>query len=326
MQTIRWFTVVAMFIGACLSRAGAQTPASKDSVEWVTRAVEGTRVEHRVFESAATGTAVSYHVYVPEAYMAQPERRFPVVYWLHGSGGGLGGIGKLARRFDEAIKAEKLPPVLVVFVNGLADGMYVDWKDGSRPVESMIVKDLVPHIDATFRTIGSREGRALDGFSMGGYGAARLGFKFPEVFRVVSIMGAGPMQEEFTNTPRASRKRAEDLLARVYGGEQAYFRAVSPRTLASERAEGIARGSVVRMVIGDKDETYRNNVAFHEHLESLKIPHGWTVLPGVKHDPMAVIDALGDENWTFYRKVFATEAPAPDQDAPAVEPHAKPGG
>ncbi|MFZ4576209.1 MAG: alpha/beta hydrolase [Phycisphaerales bacterium] len=310
MQLLR--SIATVSIGLCASTlpAAAQSSPATEADEkavWVTRAVQATRVEHHTFASAATATAVSYHLYVPAAYTAEPERRFPVVYWLHGSGGGLSGIAKVARRFDEAIAAGELPPLLVVFVNGLAEGMYVDWKDGSRPVESMIVKDLVPHIDASFRTLAAREGRLLDGFSMGGYGAARLGFKFPETFRAVSIVGAGPMQEELTRTPRANRARAESLLRRVYGGEQAHFRAVSPRTLATENAEVLARDSLVRIVIGDKDETYRNNVAFHEHLESLKIPHEWKVLPGVAHDPMAVVDALGAQNWTFYRAAFGAE-------------------
>jgi acetyl esterase/lipase len=58
------------------------------------------------------------------------------------------------------------------------------------------------------------------------------------------------------------------------------------------------------MVIGDRDETYANNRAFHEHLEALGIPHEWIVLPGVGHDPMAVLKALGDQHWAFYRVAF----------------------
>ena len=52
----------------------------------------------------------------------------------------------------------------------------------------MIVKELTPHVDATYRTIARREDRAVEGFSMGGYGAAHLGFKYPEVFGIVGIM------------------------------------------------------------------------------------------------------------------------------------------
>lgn len=216
----------------------------------------------------------------------------------------MSGIAPLTRLIDAAIGAGQIPPLLVVFVNGLPMGMYVDWKSGGAPVETVIVRDLVGHIDMTFRTIATREGRLLDGFSMGGYGAARLGFKYPNLFGAVSIMGAGPLQEALTTTPRASGQLAEDLLKAVYAGDQANFRAVSPRRHAAENAACIARASRVRMVIGDRDETYANNRAFHEHLEALGIPHEWIVLPGVGHDPMAVLKALGDRHWAFYRAAF----------------------
>lgn len=278
--------------------------ASQVQVQWVTREMKATRVSFHTFDSKAAKAKVSYHLYTPAAYDKEPKRKFPVVYWLHGSGGGLGGIPQIARHFDTAIEAGKTPPYLVVFVNGLVEGMYVDWKDGKAPLETVIVRDLVSHIDRNYRTVAKREGRMLDGFSMGGYGAARLGFKFPEKFRAVSIVGAGPMQEELIQTPRTGRQRAAEVLTKVYGGDQAYFRSVSPRTLASKNATRIAKDSLVRIVIGDKDETFENNRLFHEHLKKLKIPHTWTVLPGVSHDPMGVLMAMGDENWTFYRAAF----------------------
>jgi enterochelin esterase-like enzyme len=214
------------------------------------------------------------------------------------------GIPQLARVVDEAIEAGDVPPFLVVFVNGLRLGMYVDWKDGRAPLETMIVRELVPHIDASLRTVATREGRLLDGFSMGGYGAARFGFKYPEMFRAVSIMGAGPMQDTLTHTPRASRKQVDELLQEVYGGDQTIFRAVSPRRLAADNAAVIARDSMVRMVIGSRDETFDNNVAFHDHLVGLGIPHDWIVIEGVGHDPMRLLQAMGDRHWAFYRKAF----------------------
>lgn len=276
----------------------------RGELAWITPAVEAPRVSFRTFESAAAKTKVSYHIYLPAAYERLPEQRFPVVYWLHGSGGGLPGIPKVAAHFDAAVAAAKTPPCLVVFVNGLAEGMYVDWKDGSAPIESIIVKELVPLIDASYRTIASREGRLLDGYSMGGYGAARLGFKYPELFRAVSIMGGGPLQAELKQTPRADRQRAAEVLDSVYGGDQDYFRSVSPRRLAEENAAAIARDSLIRQVCGDEDETYQNNLEFHQHLDQLKIPHAWKVLPGVDHDPLKTLAELGDENWEFYRQAF----------------------
>jgi enterochelin esterase-like enzyme len=182
--------------------------------------------------------------------------------------------------------------------------MYVDWKDGSRPIEQVIVNELVPHIDKQFRTISTRKGRMLDGFSMGGYGSARLGFKYPEAFGAVSIVGAGPMQMRLLDAPRAGRKRAEEVLSKVYGGDEAYFRKVSPRTLAADNAEKIRNHLLVRVVIGDKDETFPANRDFHEHLVTLNIPHSWKILPGIGHDPLGVLREMGDDNWTFYRQAF----------------------
>ena len=313
---VLFLAVVLIALGVGVRPAHGQGPAhgaAPPPVEWVTRAVEAPRVSFRTFQSAAAGATVSYHLYTPAAYEREPGRRFPVVYWLHGSGGGLAGIPALARLFDQAIEAGRVPPCLVVLVNGLPMGMYVDWSNGAAPVETVIVEELVPHIDATLRTIASREGRLLDGFSMGGYGAARLGFKHPGRFGAVSIMGAGPMQESLTTTPRASRVQAGELLARVYGGSQATFLQVSPRMLAKANAEAIAKGSLVRVVIGDRDETYANNLAFHEHLVALGIPHEWRVLRGVGHDPMALLRELDDAHWAFYRKAFG--APARPVDA-----------
>ena len=298
-------------------------------VEWVTREVKAPCVSFHTFDNAAAKGKVSYHLYTPAAYdrVENKDRRFPVVCWLHGSGGGAAGLAKAAAHFDAAIEAGKTPPFLVVFVNGLVEGMYVDWNDGSVPMETVIVKYLVPHIDGAYRTIAMRGGRMLDGFSMDGYGAARLGFKHTDLFRAVSIVGAGPLQAELIQAPRAGRKRGAEVLQEVYGGDQEYFRSVSPRRIAEQNSAAITKGSLVRIVVGDRDETFAPNREFHEHLERLKIPHTWTVLPGVAHDPMGVLTAMGDDNWAFYRAAFGEQpsvkpaAAKPDaQSAPGRTP------
>ena len=285
---------------APLLRTGPQPP-----LQWVTPRAEGVGLSFHTFLSQAAGAKVSFHVYAPSAYTADPARRFPVVYWLHGSGGGVPGISRLSALADEAISAGKAPPFLMVFVNGLQMGMYIDWANGRAPLETVIIHELRPHIDANWRTIATREGRLLDGFSMGGYGAGRFGFRYPELFQNVSMMGAGPMQETLDRTPRASSVQAKSLLRDVYGGKQARFLAVSPRSYAEQNATTLARGSRLRLVIGDRDETFESNRNFHDHLMRLGIPHQWIVLPGIGHDPMGVLAAMGDQHWAFYRDAFA---------------------
>jgi poly(3-hydroxybutyrate) depolymerase len=307
---IRLVLLIATLAFGLFSRtARAQSPAPEAPKvpAWITAEVKAPRVSFHTFDSAAAKAKVSYHLYTPAAYERDAEARFPVVYWLHGSGGGAAGIAQLAKFVDGAIEAGKTKPFLIVFVHGLPQGMYVDWKDSSTPIESMIVKDLVPHIDATLRTIAARDGRMLDGFSMGGYGAARLGFKFPEIFRAVSMLGAGPLDPDFERTPRANPHSRDGLLERVYG-DRAYFRELSPWELAARNADAIKKDTQLRIAVGDRDGTFALNKEFHEHLETLKIPHEWTPLEGVEHDPMKTLEALGDRHWAFYRKAFGEPA------------------
>jgi len=289
---------------AFAQRSPAASPA--DPPQWITPAASGPGLVQGTFESRAAGAPVSYHIYVPPGYEDEPSGRFPVIYWLHGSGGGISGLAPLARQMDSAIRASLTPPALVVFINGLAQGMYVDWKDGSRPIETIIISELIPHIDSRWRTIPRREGRLIEGFSMGGYGAARLGFKFPELFGAVSLLGAGPLQADLTrDAPRATGRSVQDLMRRVYGGDQAYFEAVSPLRMAQMNAAALGAQTRVRIVVGERDETYSNNVRFHEALKQLAIPHAWMTLPGVGHDPMATLSSLGQARWDFYAEAFA---------------------
>jgi enterochelin esterase-like enzyme len=273
-----------------------------DQSGWVTRAVEAPRVEFRTFESKAAKTAVSFHVFKPEHYDTEKDRRFPVLYWLHGTGGGLAGIAPLSAFFDRAIREGKIPPMLVVFPNGLVASMWCDSKDGAVPTETVVVKELVPHIDATFRTVAKREARIVEGFSMGGYGAARLGFKYPELFGAVSILAGGPLDLEFAG-PRATGNPAERerILETTFGGDIACYKTQNPITIAEENAAQL-RGKVrVRQAVGGRDFTAELNRAYSAHLKKLNIGHTFTEVPAVGHDTMALLKGLGEANWGFYR-------------------------
>jgi enterochelin esterase-like enzyme len=214
----------------------------------------------------------------------------------------------MARYFDEAIRAGKIPPMLVVFPNGL-HSLWVDSKDGRMPVETIVVKELLPHIDATFRTIATREDRIIEGYSMGGYGAAHLGFKHVDVFATVSILAGGPLQREFTVAPRVGPRGREHTLRTVFGGDHDYFRAQSPWVLAEQSAAALGSRSRIRLVIGQRDEMLEVVREFRAHLAELKIPHSYSELPGVAHDPMTVLKALAEKNGEFYRAALGKDEP-----------------
>src|SRR4051812_1614914 len=131
---------------------------------------------------------IGYSLYLPPEY-AKSEARYPVIYFLHGAGGNENSdAGGFSGAVDRAIRARVMPPAICVFPNGGLSG-YRD-RPGTRVlVETFIITELLPEIDARYRTRASRSGRALAGFSMGGGGAVRLAMKYPELFCAAGSWG-----------------------------------------------------------------------------------------------------------------------------------------
>ncbi|MBI4907521.1 MAG: esterase family protein [Acidobacteria bacterium] len=270
--------------------------------QWITPPITGPGLEQRTFESTAAKARISYFVSLPETYSRDTRVRFPVLYWLHGTGGGGAGVAFLSSWFRDAALEGRIPAMIVVFPNGLRSSMWCDSKDGSVPMETIVIKELIPHVDASLRTVASRNGRILEGFSMGGYGAARLGFRNAELFAAISILAAGPLDLEFRGPrTRANPAERDSILKQVYGGDMEYFRAMSPITLAEQCAASVRGKLLIRLAAGTRDSTFQLNRLFHEHLDRLKVTHSFAAPEGVAHDPRALLAALGDGNWEFYR-------------------------
>jgi S-formylglutathione hydrolase FrmB len=193
--------------------------------------------------------------------------------------------------------------------NGMNYSMWCNSKDGDVPMETVVLDDLIPHVDATFRTIARRSGRILDGFSMGGAGAGRLGFRRPDLFAGVSMLGAGPIQLDFLDEPDGSTTPPKLRLAiyeMVWGSDPAYYLSQNPRTIVADRAEAVIAAQIrVRQGIGSLDALLPMNQEFDALLTGLGIEHDFTVLPGLDHLAPAVLNGLGQANWDFYNDALA---------------------
>jgi len=212
--------------------------------------------------------------------------------------------------FHFAILADDVPPMIVVFVNGLPRRLWTDSKDGLAPIETVFIDELIPHVDTSMRTIPCREGRILEGFSMGGYGAARIGFRHPELFGGISILAAGPLDPEFEGPRATGNPLRERILEEVCDGDMAYFKATHPWTLAESQAKMLQRpGTIIRQAVGSEDFSFYLSRRFHEHLESLGIPHEFHVVQDTGHDASALMAGLA--NAEFYRKALAPKAGEP---------------
>lgn len=295
------FAIHAAAVSVLLAAAVLASDAS-----WVTPPVTAERVVYRTLTSSVIGADVSLHIYVPRGYESNA-RRFPVLYWLHGSGGGLPGIKPLAMRYDRAIADGSIAPMIIVFPNGKPYSMWCDATSGVSPVESMFIKEIIPFIDAEYRTIPERQGRIIEGFSMGGYGAARYGLLYTNMFAAISMLGAGPLQLNFLEEPPGggsiSRENRLSIYRSVYGGDMDVFRDQSPWFIAMRRASYL-KGIRLRIAIGRRDATFDANEAFSAHIARLGIVHEFTAPKDVGHDTMALLNAMGDGYWEFYRRVF----------------------
>ena len=255
------------------------------------------------FSSASAKREVNALLYLPPAYAANPDARFPVVYWLHGMCGHAWNGNVFLRQLDDAIRNHQAPPVIAVLVNGVADSYYFDSPNGQWPVESMIVKDLVSYVDRTYRTIAAREARIIEGFSMGGFGAAHLAFKFPDVFGVAVIdSGAFNSYESF--------QQGIPTIAAKMLGDAAYFNANDPMLLITRNAGNI-RGLVrIRIAVGDQDNLQEPAQQLHERMKSLHIDHEYEVVPGVGHDRAAFYAYLRERPFTGFYARALTKPPA----------------
>lgn len=289
-------TTLALWSVVAVPLPGAAEPA------FITPAMPGTRISHHVVTGPITKIPFSFHLYTPAEAATDPVRRFPVLYYLHGSGGGLKGIGPLSAWFDGAMASGKMPPMFVVFPNGLASSLWCDSKDGRMPIETMVMKELIPHMDGHWPTRTNRESRLLEGFSMGGFGAARLGFKYPHVFGAVSILAGGPLDLEFVG-PRALENPAERerILKETFGGDVMDFRSKHPLTLAQALDSSWREKQTRRVLVGSRDATRDLNLALSATMKHLGIVHEVVEVAGVGHDTLGLFQGLGPANWGFYR-------------------------
>ncbi len=267
---------------------------------------------YQTFKSRLAGGEVSYLVYLPPTYETEKAQRYPVVYWLHGLNGNQSAGAVFAENLDAAVRAGKAPAMIVVLVNGMVDSFYNDAPDGKWPIESVIVKELIPHIDKTYRTVAQRESRAVEGYSMGGYGAAHLGFKYPELFGIVGVM-AGALIE-----PRAEVQPA--VFQKMFGSDKAYVQANDPFTLVRKNADAIRGKTAIRIAVGDLDNLKTRNLALHELLGELKIEHDYEVVPGVAHAGVLFYQKLGERAFAYYQKALTGRTPTAENWPSASAP------
>ncbi|MCZ2075740.1 MAG: DUF1080 domain-containing protein [Bryobacterales bacterium] len=250
-------------------------------------------VEHRTFQSASMRHAVGFNLYLPPGY-TESDQRFPVVYYLHGMTDNESTHPQLFGILDRAIRAGKVPPMILVYAMCGRTSFYADSPDGEIMGETVFIRELIPHVDKTIRTIASREGRAVMGFSMGGAGAVKFACKYPELFSSAVSFSGGFTAGAF------EKPRFPAVFKKMFADDVKLFDAQSALTMAATARRKIP----LRLVVGTRDKLLEPNRRMRAVLEERKMDFDYEELQGVAHNAPLVFQAQGLQAFQFIARHF----------------------
>jgi S-formylglutathione hydrolase FrmB len=146
------------------------------------------RVQCGAMKSKYVPGRIGFCAMLPPSYDANPGKRYPVLYFLHGLGGDQSFLASSGASsvIEEAWEQKRLGEFVIITPEG-ENSFYINSRDGHVLYEDFFIREFVPQMEKRFRLTGSRSGRAIGGVSMGGYGALRFAFKYPQMFTSVAV-------------------------------------------------------------------------------------------------------------------------------------------
>ena len=295
---------------ACLAPAGASAGIRVTGSQQLTP-----RLLDVTMTTDALAAPVHTRILLPDGYADDPDRRYPVLYLLHG------GFGHVAD-WTEQGDAEKITaglPLIVVMPEDGNGGWYTDWYNGGRGGpprwETFDIDQLIPWVDSTYRTVPNRGGRAVAGLSTGGFGTMSLAAQHPDVFvSASSYSGAVDLIHNAPVVPIISSEAVADGGGPddVFGNrvaDEIVWRAHNPWDLAAN-----LRGLSLSVQTGNgergpydsgglgidpiEQQVHEMNVSFHDRLDALGVTHRWQ-----DYGP-------GNDSWPYWQRDLRETLPS----------------
>ena len=297
------------------------------------------------FRSAALGVEKRYVAWLPADY-ATSGRRYPVVYLLHGLGGNEDNWVK-GGHADAA--ADRLNLQAILIMPDGDDGFYVNWAApvdyekclqtnrifGLQPedpkaycvkqprYEDYIVKDLVAHVDATYRTIPNRNARGIGGLSMGGFGALELAMRHPDVFGATASHSGVDVLVPIDGDIKKWGHNVEPIGAhvrRIFGNDLENWKSHDPAVLAQKLKDG-QLAIYVDCGTEDSFKLMPSAQYLHQLLDKAGVHHAFYLGPGdhnFKFWSVRIEESLKFFADYFSRSAAAAKGPQPAPARPAA--------
>lgn len=291
--------------------------------------VEQVRVHAPSIEGALEGDAADRDVLVvlPPGYAADPRRRYPVVYALHGySIGAEQWTHEIhVPRTVEGAFAKGTAQMIVVLPDSktLHGGSMYSSSVTTGDFETFIARDLVRYVDAHYRTIPDRASRGLAGHSMGGYGVARIGMRHPDTFGALYLMSpcclsprtpdpkapAGLAAERGTAEAAKPAMGIDAAMAAAWSPDPgrpplfldppvqdgalrpdvlARWTANAPLAMLDQYVGNLRRYRAIALDVGDRDGLRADTARLHDALDRYGIANSFEVYPGTHVSDVAI--------------------------------------
>ncbi len=255
-------------------------------------------------------------VYLPPSYATSPNRRYPVVYFLHGYAAHAETYWKslsVPAAADAAMADGSAHEMILVLPDAFTvyDGSMFSNSPTTGDWETYIARDLIAYIDSHYRTIADRSARGLAGHSMGGYGTVRIGMKHPEAFSVAvrdefllpderSRSGCFPGSVSESAADRGSRARALRASRGMGSGHlnppkyfdlptkdgevlpliAAKWTTNSPLLMVDQYVPSLKMYRAIAMDVGTKDPFLTTNTQLDQALTRLGVAHKFETYEG----------------------------------------------
>lgn len=188
------------YYGSVRWESGIEIPA-KDQDFYALKAVPHGHVQQVLFPSKSTNTSRRAFIYTPPGY-EKGTQKYPVLYLQHGWGEdetAWSNQGRANLIMDNMIAEGKIKPFIIVMTYGMTNEI----KFGSglrnfdiKPFQTVLIDELIPYVDANFRTLANQANRAMAGLSMGGMETHTITLNRPDVFSYYALLSGGTYKPE----------------------------------------------------------------------------------------------------------------------------------
>lgn len=228
------------FYGSTRWESGIEIPAH-DQDFYALKDVPHGHVQQILFPSKSTGTSRRAFVYTPPCYSNDSKTHYPVLYLQHGWGEdetAWTNQGHANLIMDNLLAEGKIKPFIIVMTYGMTNevrfGGMASFK--IEPFQTVLIDELIPYVDAHFRTLADQPHRAMAGLSMGGMETHTITLNNPDVFSHYALLSGGTYKPEEIKDPSkvkliftscGSKERPEGVLKSTEVLKAAGFNAVS---------------------------------------------------------------------------------------------------